>query len=99
MRPILLVGNRTVISKSFIEAVVQLAHDVHPGKTVMKKRLRAKLRSPRIDREVEVIVKHCRGSMLVSQPKRPPPMSRHSFPNGSWKCISIDLMVHYPTKI
>lgn len=36
--------------------------------------------------------------MLVSQPNKPTPMSRHRFPNGPWQCLAMDLMGPLPNK-
>ncbi|XP_044753909.1 uncharacterized protein K02A2.6-like [Coccinella septempunctata] len=85
------------ISKIITE-VLQLAHEGHPGETVMKRRLRAKVWWPFMDREVEKFVKNCRGCLLVTIPDKPPPMKRHKFPEGPWQCVAIDLMGPLPNQ-
>lgn len=98
MGPILLRGNRIVIPQSLTKRILELAHEGHPGETVMKRRLRAKVWWPLIDRHTEQYVKACRDCLLVSQPNKPPPMSRHKFPEGPWQCLALDLMGPLPNK-
>lgn len=98
MGPVLLRGNRIIIPQSLTKQVLELAHEGHPGETVMKRRLRAKVWWPLIDRQAEQFVKKCRDCLLVSQPNKPPPMSRHKFPEGPWQCLAIDLMGPLPNK-
>lgn len=96
MDTVLLRGNRLVIPQSLRNLVLELAHEGHPGETVMKRRLRSKVWWPLMDRQTEKFVKHCRDCLLVSQPNKPPPMSRHKFPEQPWECIAIDLMGPLP---
>ncbi|KAG5897166.1 hypothetical protein JTB14_020895 [Gonioctena quinquepunctata] len=96
--PILLRNNRIVIPVSQRQQILTLAHEGHPGKTVMKRRLRAKVWWPLIDRQVEQFVKHSRDCLLVSRPENHPPMARHSFPKGPWECLAIDLMGPLPNQ-
>ncbi|XP_044757738.1 uncharacterized protein K02A2.6-like [Coccinella septempunctata] len=91
-------GSRLVIPDSLKAEVLQLAHEGHPGETVMKRRLRAKVWWPFMDREVEKFVKNCRGCLLVTIPDKPPPMKRHKFPEGPWQCVAIDLMGPLPNQ-
>ncbi|KAG5893745.1 hypothetical protein JTB14_001389 [Gonioctena quinquepunctata] len=62
--PILLRNNRIVIPVSQRQQILTLAHEGHPGETVMKRRLRAKVWWPLIDRQVEQFVKHCRDCLI-----------------------------------
>ncbi|KAG5869545.1 hypothetical protein JTB14_018677 [Gonioctena quinquepunctata] len=78
-------NNRIVIPVSQRQQILTLAHEGHPGETVMKRRLRAKVWWPLIDRQVEQFVKLCRDRLLVSRPENHPPMARHSFPKGPWE--------------
>lgn len=89
---IMLRGNKIVVPEALTKQVLELAHEGHPGETVMKRRLRAKVWWPTIDKQVEQFVKSCRDCMLVSQPNKPTLMSRHKFPDGPWQCLAIDLM-------
>lgn len=67
--PIILRGNETVILQSLRNQVLDLAHEEHPGKRVLKRRLRARI----------LVATNC---LLVSQPYKQPPMRRHKFPDG-----------------
>lgn len=96
--PILLRNNRITIPICLRPRVLQLAHEGHPGINVMKRRLRAKVWWPGIDKEVEQFVKNCKDCLLVSQPERPPPMTRHRFPEGPWQYLAIDLMGPLPNQ-
>lgn len=80
--PLLVRGNRIVIPKMLRKRTLLLAHDVHPSETVMKRRLRANVWWPSIDRVAEKVVKLCRDCLLVSQPNKPNPMRRHELPKG-----------------
>lgn len=51
-----------------------------------------------MDREVEKFVKSCRSCLLVTIPDKPPPMTRHKFPEGPWQCVAIDLMGPLPNQ-
>ncbi|KAL7301787.1 hypothetical protein TKK_0005775 [Trichogramma kaykai] len=95
---LLLRGNRIVIPKLLRQTILELAHEGHPGETVMKRRLRSKVWWPTVDKEVTKFVKSCRDCLLVSQPNHPPPMARHVFPQGPWQCLAIDLMGPLPNK-
>ena len=96
--PIILRGNRIVIPESLRHQVLELAHEGHPGETMMKRRLRAKVWWPLIDRQAEQFVKRCRNCLLVSNPNKPPPMSRHRFPDGPMAMPAMDLMGPLPNK-
>ncbi|XP_053954964.1 uncharacterized protein K02A2.6-like [Anastrepha ludens] len=93
---ILLRGTRIVIPKTLREQTLQLAHEGHPGESAMKRRLRSKVWWPLIDRDAESFVKRCVDCLLVSQPNKPAPMQRHSFPNGPWQCVATDLLGPLP---
>ncbi|XP_033225910.1 uncharacterized protein K02A2.6-like [Belonocnema kinseyi] len=89
LRPMMLRGNKIVILLNLRSKTLELAHEGHPGETVMKRRLRAKVWRSLIDREAEKFVKKCRDCLMVMQPIKPPPMSRHKFPEGPWQYLAI----------
>lgn len=57
---ILLRGTKLVIPEALRQKMLTLAHEGHPGMTVMKRRLRSKVWWPKIDEAVETHVKKCR---------------------------------------
>lgn len=72
--------------------VLELGHEEHPGATVMKRRMRAKVWWPRMDDDIEKNVKSCRGCTLVSAANPPEPMKTHPLPDGPWQHVAIDFM-------
>ncbi|XP_062538768.1 uncharacterized protein K02A2.6-like [Armigeres subalbatus] len=93
---VLMRGDRIVVPKSLRDKVLSLAHEGHPGVRMMKNHLRVAVWWPRMDKDVEVYVKKCRGCMLVSAPDAPEPMSRRDLPSGPWQDIAIDFLGPLP---
>lgn len=94
---ILLRGTRIVIPEALRMQVLDLAHEGHPGITIMKQRLRAKVWWPKLDTQVERYVKNCRGCMLVAAPSAPEPMKRRELPSGPWQHVAIDFLGPLPS--
>lgn len=94
---ILLRGARIVIPKSLVERTLQLAHEGHPGMSVMKRRLRAKVWWPKMDDDVDEFVKKCKGCTLVSTPSAPEPMHRTKLPSEPWQHVAIDFLGPLPS--
>ncbi|KAG5875425.1 hypothetical protein JTB14_005323 [Gonioctena quinquepunctata] len=95
--PILLRNNRIVIPVSQRQQILTLAHEGHPGEKVMKRRLRAKVWWPLIDRQVEQFVKHCRDCLLVSRPENHPHDGTHSFSRDP-ECLALTLWGPLPNQ-
>ncbi|XP_030750159.1 uncharacterized protein K02A2.6-like [Sitophilus oryzae] len=93
---ILLRGNKIVIPVQLRKAVLEAAHEGHPGIAAMKARLRTKVWWPNIDTEAEKIVKNCKGCTLVSAPNPPNPIKRREFPAGPWIDVATDFMGPLP---
>ncbi|XP_053968463.1 uncharacterized protein K02A2.6-like [Anastrepha ludens] len=89
-------GSRIVMPKALRPKLLQLAHEGHPGESAMKRRIRAKVWWPLVDREVEAYVKTCWDCLLVSQSNNPEPMKRHAFTDGPWQCVAADLLGQLP---
>lgn len=96
MGPILLRGNKIAVPATLRGHVLELAHEGHPGETVMKRRLRSKVWWPQIDREAEKYVKRCRECLLVTQPNKLAPMTRQKLPFGPWQYLALDYMAGEP---
>lgn len=89
--------NQVVIPQSLRERMLILAHEGHPGESLMKRRLRSKCWWPKIDEDVTKFVKKCVDCIIVSGPSRPEPMKRREFPLGPWIDIAIDFLGPLPT--
>lgn len=89
---ILLRGTRIVMPQDLREQTLQLAHEGHPGMTVMKRRLRAKVWWQKMDMHTEEFVKKCRGCILVSAQSAPEPLRRTVLPTAPWEFIAIDFL-------
>ncbi|CAK1599633.1 unnamed protein product [Parnassius mnemosyne] len=59
--------------------------------------LRSKVWWPRIDKDVEQLVKACKGCALVGLPNPPAPMKRRELPAAPWIDVTIDLMGPLPS--
>lgn len=94
---ILLRGTRIILPKVLRMKALELAHEGHPGMSVMKRRLRSKLWWPKMDENVESFVKKCRGCQLVSAPPAPVPMQRKELPSEPWQHLAIDFMGPLPS--
>lgn len=94
---VLLRGNRIVIPAKLRDRTIELAHEGHPGITVMKRRLRAKVWWPKIDDDAEKHVKKCIGCTIVSAPSPPEPLKRKEIPSEPWKHLAIDYLGPLPS--
>ncbi|KAJ6648539.1 Retrovirus-related Pol polyprotein [Pseudolycoriella hygida] len=70
----LLRSNRLVMPIKLRQRTIELAHEGHPGITVMKRRLRSKVWWPKVDSDAESYVKKCSGCTMVSAPSAPEPL-------------------------
>lgn len=94
---ILMRGTQIIVPENLRLHVLELAHEGHPGMTVMKRRARAKVWWPRIDQHVEEFVKKCRGCILVAAPSAPEPLKRRELPSEPWQHIALDFLGPLPT--
>lgn len=94
---ILMRGTRIVMPNALKEQLLHLAHEGHPGKSVMKRRLRAKVWWPKIDQDAELIVDQCRGCKLVGAPSAPEPLIRKQLPAEPWKNLAVDFCGPLPS--
>ncbi|XP_038221597.1 uncharacterized protein K02A2.6-like [Zerene cesonia] len=94
---ILLRGTKIVIPIQLRRLVLDAAHEGHPGIVAMKLRLRAKVWWPNYDKDVENLVRSCKGCTLVSAPNPPHPLKRRELPTQSWVDIAIDLLGPLPS--
>lgn len=94
---ILLRGTCIVMPEKLRQQTLQLAHEGHPGMTVMKRRLRAKVSWPKMDTQVEEFVIGCRRCILVSAQSAPEPLKRTKLPTAPWEFIAIDFLGPLPS--
>lgn len=94
---ILLRGNRIVLPESLRARALELGHEGHPGMTIMKKRLRAKVWWPKMDGQIEKFVKQCKGCTLVGAPNAPEPLRPTELPSKPWQHIAIDFCGPLPS--
>lgn len=93
---VLLRGIRIVIPQTLRQRTLELAHEGHPGMTVMKQRLRSKVWWPKIDDDVERFVKNCHGCILVAVPDPPEPLKRMELPTEAWQHLALDFLGPLP---
>lgn len=94
---LLLRGTKLIVPSALRPRMLQLAHEGHPGETVMKRRLRDRVWWPGMDREIVSLVTKCEGCRLVAAPSRPEPMMRKALPTGPWIDVAMDFLGPLPT--
>lgn len=94
---ILLRGTRMYMPASLQTRAMELAHEGHPGMSLMKRRLRAKSWWPKMDQQIERFVKQCAGCTLVSAPPPPEPMRRTELPSQPWQHLAMDFLGPLPS--
>ncbi|XP_062556923.1 uncharacterized protein K02A2.6-like [Armigeres subalbatus] len=90
-------GCRLVIPKQLRARMLQLAHEGHPGETLMITRLRDKVWWPGMDADAKKVVKECEGCRLVSKPSAPEPMQRRTMPVEPWVDVAMDFLGPLPS--
>ncbi|XP_055633366.1 uncharacterized protein K02A2.6-like [Toxorhynchites rutilus septentrionalis] len=89
-------GNKLVVPDCLRQRMLDLAHEGHPGESVMKRRLRDRVWWPGMDRDAEKQVKACDGCRLVSLPNKPEPLSRREMPSKPWIEVAVDFLGSLP---
>ncbi|XP_062698772.1 uncharacterized protein K02A2.6-like isoform X1 [Aedes albopictus] len=89
-------GNKLIAPDCLRSRMLDLAHEGHPGESVMKRRLRDRVWWPGMDRDTEKRVRTCEGCRLVSMPNKPEPMSRREMPAKPWIELAIDFLGPLP---
>jgi hypothetical protein len=85
-------GTRLIVPTSLRAAVLELAHEGHPGIVRMKQRCRESVWWPGIDRDVENHVKDCMACVVSGKSVQPTPglLQPTALPSGPWKKLAID---------
>ncbi|XP_055604269.1 uncharacterized protein K02A2.6-like [Uranotaenia lowii] len=89
-------GNKLVVPIKLKSRMLDIAHEGHPGESLMKRRLRERVWWPGMDKDAVSRVKTCEGCRLVGLPSKPEPMSRRSLPSGPWIDTAIDFLGPLP---
>ena len=86
-------GLRTIIPESLAAAILDLAHEGHPGVVKMKQRCRESVWWPGIDRDVELFVRNCTACITSGKSIKPHPgpLQPVPLPTGPWTKIAIDI--------
>lgn len=94
---LILRGSKLVIPKGLRSRMLQLAHEGHPGQSLMKRRLRERCWWPGIDQDAVKTCESCEGCRLVQIPDPPEPMMRRQLPDRPWVDIAIDFLGPMPS--
>ncbi|XP_062709384.1 uncharacterized protein K02A2.6-like isoform X1 [Aedes albopictus] len=90
-------GSKLVVPRTLRSRMCQLAHEGHPGQSVMKSRLRDKYWWPNMDGETVKLCESCEGCRLVHCANPPDPISRRSLPEKPWIDLAIDFLGPMPS--
>lgn len=94
---LILRGQRIVVPKSLQKQIITLSHEGHQGIVKSKQRLRTKVWWPKMDQQIEAVVKSCvpcqtTGTGLPAEEIHTTPL-----PSGPWKEVAIDIAGDFPT--
>jgi hypothetical protein len=86
-------GCRTVIPPCLQSAILNLAHEGHPGIVKMKSKCREAVWWPGVDANIEQFVRECAACVISGKSVRPisAPLHPVPVPSGPWKKISLDI--------
>lgn len=94
---ILVRGNKMIVPSKLRSRILKLAHEGHPGESVMKCRLRERVWWPMMDKDAVKLVTSCEGCRLVGLPSHPEPMQRRPLPSRPWIDVALDFLGPLPT--
>lgn len=83
-------GHRVVVPKSLRETVLEQLHRSHLGMVKSKSIARANVWWPKIDEDIERVVKHCSACVLHSQSPPKAALIPWSPPKGVWSRVHVD---------
>lgn len=88
---IILKGRKLVIPRKLRQRILQLAHESHQGVLKTKQLLREKVWWPRMDKDLEEMIKTCHACQIMANPTKAPPVNTTKLPDRPWKKLGIDL--------
>ncbi|XP_061190068.1 uncharacterized protein K02A2.6-like [Saccostrea echinata] len=83
-------GCRVIIPQRFQKRVLEMFHSAHPGIVRMKLLMRSYVWWPKIDLEIEKLVKSCSGCQKQRHNPKTAPLHPWEWPSAPWKRIHID---------
>lgn len=86
-----------MLPKCLWDRALEIAHEGHPGISVMKRRLRSKVWWPGLDKQVEDFVKKCKGCTLAGVPSVPEPLKSTKLPSEPMQHIAVDFLGPLPS--
>lgn len=89
-KDILLKGIRVVVPNSLKERVLTQLHDTHPGISKMKGLARCHVWWPRIDQDIEMLVKNCHSCQLNATKNVDAPVHPLVWPQVPWYRVHLD---------
>ncbi|XP_054279051.1 uncharacterized protein K02A2.6-like [Macrosteles quadrilineatus] len=93
----LLWGSRVIIPPTHRKEILILLHSEHPGESKMKALARSYVWWPKIDQEIEEMVKECKICQMTRKSATLAPLQPWSWPKHNWQIIHLDF-AHYENK-
>lgn len=86
-------GVRTIIPETLTAAILDLAHEGHPGIVRMKQLCRDAVWWAGIDKDIERYVRDCTACVLSGKAAKPRPGPLHPvpLPSGPWRKLAVDI--------
>ena len=94
---IILRGSRIVIPFSLRQRAIKLAHEGHQGLTKTRQLMREKVWFPRIDKEVETLIRNCIPCQANNATNHPAPLKMNELPPKPWHTVHVDFCGPFPT--
>ena len=92
-------GDRIIVPKSLRQEILRRSHSGHPGICRLKSKLRESYYWPRMDSDIEFIVKSCQSCEMSnkSMPRHAIPEITVPRPEHSWQKVAIDITGPFET--
>ena len=93
-------GEKIVLPRSMIKTAIEKAHQGgHPGMTTLKRRIRTHFWCPKLNDEVQKVIKACTECAMFTPKNRSNPLLPHQLDGyNAWEKLSIDLFGPMPDK-
>jgi len=87
-------GNRIIIPSSLRTEMLKKIHTGHQGEVKCKRRVRNTMFWPRINQDIENVVKDCTACLLYQRKQQKEPLSPHPIATRPWSYVGTDLFEH-----